>query len=300
MNTSTLLTDNNKVYQCRLTMQPNADYKLAIMCKKLSGKLATIKFPSCVTKHVDPRCTTMISKSGKMVITGAESQEAAALTANKIVRRLRQSAWWYDVDVLNLHIVNIVCSMSVGAPLNLDLLCEDIESSDDLVSFEPDAFIGLSWKTGEQVTKEKKKPINHKKRKAIMMDQEFEDEIDDINTPDHPNPSITFVVFDTGNVVATGITRPSYVAVAQQRLEKLHKYIIGSEYRPFTGIPRKRKVTKDGKKLRNETKSFLKTLHPYHTDEQLDELVEQHLLLQLPNTALKISSSIGDTTTSDT
>jgi transcription initiation factor TFIID TATA-box-binding protein len=144
------LKNNNKVYQCRLSLNGSVHFELPLICELLSGKLDGVRFPACVVKVRDPKCTVMIFRTGKVVITGASSQIEAALASNLIVDQLRKVERWNNVDVYNLKLVNIVANAVLGVLINMDLLNEDmLKSKSCIFNWEPELFGGAYWKTGD-------------------------------------------------------------------------------------------------------------------------------------------------------
>jgi transcription initiation factor TFIID TATA-box-binding protein len=47
------------------------------------------RFPACMMRLRDPRCTAMIFSSGKITITGTKTENDALLAGNKVVKILK-------------------------------------------------------------------------------------------------------------------------------------------------------------------------------------------------------------------
>lgn len=243
---------SNRVFKCRLTRVKNSSLNLPLIAHVLKGKFDSIRFPACTIKCKNPKCTVMIFSSGEMVITGSSSKEAASLASHKIIRFLARLPMWHHLDVYNLRLVNLVCTANLGFKLNMDLFYEDMDPI-----WEPEVFGGASWKTGT--------PPRDKKRKAEDSDEEEDEEVDEAN------PSMAFNVFESGRIVAVGIQREEFIPVAEQRVAELYKYRLGHEYRPFTGVPKRRKITTPAKPNKTKLRKQLKESNPHFTAIELEE-----------------------------
>ncbi|KAK9845915.1 hypothetical protein WJX81_005852 [Elliptochloris bilobata] len=102
------------------------------------------RFAAVIMRIRDPKTTALIFKSGKMVCTGAKSEEAARVAARKyakVVQRLGFPATFKDFKVQN-----IVGSTDVRFPIRL----EGLSYSHGLFcSYEPELFPGLIYRMKE-------------------------------------------------------------------------------------------------------------------------------------------------------
>jgi transcription initiation factor TFIID TATA-box-binding protein len=85
-----------------------------------------------------PKTATLIFSSGKMVCTGAKSEEQAIKAVKTVVQRLRKGG----IDIKNepeIEIQNIVASASLGGRVHLEEAARQLPRS----MYEPEQFPGL-------------------------------------------------------------------------------------------------------------------------------------------------------------
>eukprot|EP00300_Choanocystis_sp_HF-7_P021163 c20746_g1_i1.p2 GENE.c20746_g1_i1~~c20746_g1_i1.p2 ORF type:complete len:142 (+),score=32.08 c20746_g1_i1:271-696(+) len=90
----------------------------------------------------DPRTTALIFSSGKMVVTGAKSEEASRLAARKYAKTISRIG--FEVKFHEFKIQNIVGSCDVGFPINLDELA--LSDHRSFCTYEPEIFPGLVYR----------------------------------------------------------------------------------------------------------------------------------------------------------
>lgn len=96
------------------------------------------QFPGLVFRLKAPKTATLIFSSGKMVCTGAKSEDQAIKAVKTVVSKLRKGG----VDILNdpiIEIQNIVASASLGGKVHLEEAARLLERS----MYEPEQFPGL-------------------------------------------------------------------------------------------------------------------------------------------------------------
>jgi transcription initiation factor TFIID TATA-box-binding protein len=96
------------------------------------------QFPGLVFRLKSPKTATLIFSSGKMVCTGAKSEEMAKKAVISVVQRLRKGG----VDIYNeptITIQNIVASASLGGKVHLEEAARQLSKS----MYEPEQFPGL-------------------------------------------------------------------------------------------------------------------------------------------------------------
>jgi len=100
------------------------------------------KFAAATVRILKPRTTALIFASGKMVCTGAKTEQEARLASRKYVRVLQR----YNVPVsfCDFDIQNIVASAYLGRTMRLMELSQQYGA---YVSYEPDLFPGLVFRT---------------------------------------------------------------------------------------------------------------------------------------------------------
>lgn len=99
------------------------------------------RFAAVIMRIRDPKTTALIFASGKMVVTGAKSEEHSRLAAKKyarIIQRLGFSAKFSD-----FKIQNIVGSCDIKFPIRLEGLAF---AHGHYSSYEPELFPGLIYR----------------------------------------------------------------------------------------------------------------------------------------------------------
>lgn len=96
------------------------------------------QFPGLVFRLKAPKTATLIFSSGKMVCTGAKSEDQAMKAVKTVVLRLRKGG----IDISNEPIIviqNIVASASLGGKVHLEEAARTLPKS----MYEPEQFPGL-------------------------------------------------------------------------------------------------------------------------------------------------------------
>ena len=96
------------------------------------------QFPGAVFRLKNPKTATLLFSSGKMVCTGAKSQELAETAVSKVVDILRKG----KIKIKNEAVVtiqNIVSSINLGGRVNLEQAAITLPRS----MYEPEQFPGL-------------------------------------------------------------------------------------------------------------------------------------------------------------
>jgi transcription initiation factor TFIID TATA-box-binding protein len=184
-----------------------------------SGRLDETVFPSSVSRARNPETTNSIFDTGRILITGASSPEAALYAAIRFIDKLNRSLF-EDLSVFNFKVQNIVSSFSLGYHLNIDMFYSDQKTTaQGTAHYEPSLFRGCSWK-----------PMN----------------------------GLVFVLFLSGRVVLTGARSwEEALASYNEALPILARYKVGNEYKAFDeGYRRTRMVDvhtkKKVKRIKNE------------------------------------------------
>jgi transcription initiation factor TFIID TATA-box-binding protein len=100
------------------------------------------RFAAVILRIRDPKTTALVFHSGKMVVTGAKSEDLARLAARKYARII-QKLGFTAIQFLDFTIQNIVGSCDVKFPIRLEGLALDHE---DFSSYEPELFPGLIYR----------------------------------------------------------------------------------------------------------------------------------------------------------
>uniref|UniRef100_A0A8C5HW66 TATA box-binding protein-like protein 2 n=1 Tax=Gouania willdenowi TaxID=441366 RepID=A0A8C5HW66_GOUWI len=94
-----------------------------------------------VHKIREPRTTALIFSSGKMVCTGAKSEEQSRLAARKYARVVQKLG--FPARFLDFKIQNMVASCDVCFPIRLEGL---VLTHQQFSSYEPELFPGLIYR----------------------------------------------------------------------------------------------------------------------------------------------------------
>ena len=96
------------------------------------------QFPGLVFRIKSPKTATLIFSSGKMVCTGAKSEEQAIMAVKNVVQKLRKGGIKIKKDAV-ITIQNMVASVSLGGKVHLERAARSLPRS----MYEPEQFPGL-------------------------------------------------------------------------------------------------------------------------------------------------------------
>ena len=96
------------------------------------------QFPGLVFRLKSPKTATLIFSSGKMVCTGAKSEEQSIKAVGSVVQRLRKGGIKIKKNAV-IIIQNIVASASLGGRIHLEQAARTLPRS----MYEPEQFPGL-------------------------------------------------------------------------------------------------------------------------------------------------------------
>ncbi|KAK0620498.1 hypothetical protein B0T14DRAFT_537931 [Immersiella caudata] len=99
------------------------------------------KFHALIMRIRDPKTTTLVFATGKMVITGAKSERLARLAGRKHARMIQKVG--FDTKFKDFKVQNFVASCSVGFYVRLEGLNA---ANPTFSSYEPELFPGLVYK----------------------------------------------------------------------------------------------------------------------------------------------------------
>jgi len=101
-------------------------------------------FPGLVYRLKEPKTATLIFSSGKMVCTGAKSEQQAKEAVMKVVDDLKNNGI-ITIDKPDIQIQNIVASGGLGGTIDLDKATYSLKR----VMYEPEQFPGLIYRMEE-------------------------------------------------------------------------------------------------------------------------------------------------------
>jgi len=99
------------------------------------------RFAAVIMRIREPKTTALIFGSGKMVCTGAKSEELSRLAARKYARIIQKLG--FSAKFIDFKIQNIVGSCDVKFPIKLEALAY---SHTHFSSYEPELFPGLIYR----------------------------------------------------------------------------------------------------------------------------------------------------------
>jgi len=96
------------------------------------------QFPGAVFRIKSPKTVTLLFRTGKMVCTGAKSEELARKAVKTVVQQLRKGGIKIKKDAVTT-IQNIVASINLGGRVSLEQAARTLPRS----MYEPEQFPGL-------------------------------------------------------------------------------------------------------------------------------------------------------------
>ena len=99
------------------------------------------RFSAVIMRIRDPKSTALIFKTGKVVVTGARTEDKAWIAARKYARILQKLD--FPAQFREFKIQNVVGSCGVGFPIRLEGLAHQHAQ---FSSYEPELFPGLIYR----------------------------------------------------------------------------------------------------------------------------------------------------------
>jgi len=96
------------------------------------------QFPGAVFRLKNPKTATLLFRTGKMICTGAKSEELARKAVKTVVQKLRKGGIKIKKDA-TVTVQNIVASISLGGRVHLEETARSLPRS----MYEPEQFPGL-------------------------------------------------------------------------------------------------------------------------------------------------------------
>lgn len=135
------ITPNIQNVVCTVNLGVQLDLK-RIALKARNAEYNPRRFAAVIMRIRDPKTTALIFSSGKMVITGAKSEEAAKISCKKYTRIIQRLGYGY-AKFLEFKIQNIVASCDIHFPVRLESLAH---AHNQFCSYEPELFPGLIYR----------------------------------------------------------------------------------------------------------------------------------------------------------
>ena len=102
------------------------------------------QFPGLVFRLKKPKTATLIFNSGKMVCTGAKSENQAKKAVRRVVRELKNNGILITGKV-SIQVQNIVASASLGGKIDLEKSAFTLSRT----MYEPEQFPGLIYRMSD-------------------------------------------------------------------------------------------------------------------------------------------------------
>jgi transcription initiation factor TFIID TATA-box-binding protein len=100
------------------------------------------RFAAVIMRIREPKTTALIFSSGKMVVTGAKSEETSKIACKKYARIIQRLGYGH-AKFLDFKIQNIVASCDIKFPVRLESLAH---AHNQFCSYEPELFPGLIYR----------------------------------------------------------------------------------------------------------------------------------------------------------
>lgn len=121
--------------------------RLALLLHSFGAQFNSKRFASVTIKlrktRLSPSAVALIFSTGRVVLTGTRSLEAACLAAHRVMYIVRQHGKYSLARVQNLTIRNIVGCLRLGVKLNLGALASLLSGA----CYDPENFPGLIYRT---------------------------------------------------------------------------------------------------------------------------------------------------------
>ncbi|MGA8377591.1 MAG: TATA-box-binding protein [Methanoregula sp.] len=101
------------------------------------------RFPGAVYRIDEPRITSLIFSTGKIVLTGLRSNKALTDGLAIIIKSLNE-AGFETLKVPKVAITNMVCSYDLGKYINLNKVVVTLDLEN--IEYEPEQFPGLVYR----------------------------------------------------------------------------------------------------------------------------------------------------------
>ena len=128
------------------------------------------RFPGLVFKLKQPKTTTLIFRTGKMVCTGAKSEKMAKSAVRKVVRELKKEGFIIRRSP-KIEIVNIVGTADIGGEVDIEVMADILDN----VMYEPEQFPGLIYR----MEKPKVVILMFRSGKMVLTGSKNEDQVNE-------------------------------------------------------------------------------------------------------------------------
>ncbi len=117
------------------------DIDLDKLARSVSGIENPERFPGLIFRVDDPKLAMLIFRTGKIICSGARSQDDIAAAVKRLIAKLREGGITVTKKPV-VQIQNIVASSSLDLKVNLDVLATECFDTE----YEPEQFPGLVFR----------------------------------------------------------------------------------------------------------------------------------------------------------
>lgn len=150
------------------------------------------------------KATNAQFKTGSTVVAGGKTVNENRVMAYMCNRRQNHDTK-LNLRIYNMCVQNIVTCTDLGYELNCEWMVSEADNNGLSVQWNPENFNGLNWVTNDD------------------------------------GVTVVFVVFKSGKVVATSMTKMEHIPIAEKRIQQLiAPFRAGSEPAGYVHVPRKR------------------------------------------------------------
>ena len=98
-----------------------------------------------IISEKSPKATVMIFQSGKLICTGAKSEEDSTMIIKKVIKQIKKLG--YDVKLNDFKIANIVATYDAKFKINLRTLYDYLSTKEkkNIVHYEPECFPAIKY-----------------------------------------------------------------------------------------------------------------------------------------------------------
>ncbi|ORM39657.1 TATA-box-binding protein [Babesia sp. Xinjiang] len=100
------------------------------------------KFNALILRLQNPRCTGLIFRTGRLIVTGSKTVESAVLGAKRMAKMIRRELG-VAVEFKEFKIENIIATFNCNVPIRLEHLYEEHKL---FCNYEPEIFAGLVYR----------------------------------------------------------------------------------------------------------------------------------------------------------
>ncbi|GIX65385.1 TATA-box-binding protein [Babesia caballi] len=100
------------------------------------------KFNALILRLHNPRCTGLVFRTGRLMVTGSKTVECARLGAKRMAKMIRRELG-VDLRFREFKIENIIATFNCNVPIRLERLYEEHKL---FCNYEPEIFAGLVYR----------------------------------------------------------------------------------------------------------------------------------------------------------